>query len=265
MVSVVTTVFAVVLVVVAVGPAIYLAAIAVQPPGGSLSHPFSGFTLNNFLTAWRDGEMAIPLINSCIVTLLRAACNVILAAMAAYPLARMQFRGKRLIFGLLLCTMMVPEQVVLIPMFRIVVGMGLYDTLIAVVLPFAVSALGIFMCRQAFMAVPASLEEAARIDGAGALRIWWHVMLPLTAPTLATLAIFSVIGAWSELLWPLIVVQSQSNITLPVAVNMLLGTFSTNIRAAYAGAVLALIPIVVVFLLMQRFMKPEMFGGAVKG
>ncbi len=253
------------LVVVAVGPAIWLAAIAVQPPGGSLSNPFSGFTLNNFAAAWRDGQMAVPLINSCIVTLVRAALNVVIAAMAAYPLARMRFRARNLCFVLLLCTMMVPEQVVLVPMFRIVVGLNLYDTLAAVVLPFAVTAFGIFMCRQAFAAVPASLEEAARIDGAGALRIWWHVMLPLTAPTLATLALFSVIGAWSDLLWPLIVIQSQDKMTLPVAVNALLGTFSTNIRAAYAGAVMALLPIVVIFILMQRFMKPEMFGGAVKG
>jgi putative chitobiose transport system permease protein len=177
----------------------------------------------------------------------------------------MRFRSRNLIFVLLLCTMMVPEQGVLVPMFRIVVGMGLYDTLAAVVLPFSVTAFGIFLCRQAFLAIPASLEEAARIDGAGPLRIWWHVMLPLAAPTLATLGLFSIIGAWSDLLWPLIVLQSRDAMTLPVAVNALQGTFATNPRAVYAGAVLSLIPILVIFALLQRFMKPEMFGGAVKG
>jgi putative chitobiose transport system permease protein len=90
-------------------------------------------------------------------------------------------------------------------------------------------------------------------------------MLPLAAPTLATLALFSIIGAWSDLLWPLIVLQSREQMTLPVAVNTLLSTFSTNVRAAYAGAVLSLIPIILIFALLQRFMKPEMFGGAVKG
>ena len=95
-------------------------------------------------------------------------------------------------------------------------------------LPFSVTAFGIFLCRQAFMSIPLALEEAARIDGAGALRIWWHVMLPLARPALATLAVFSVIGAWSNLLWPLIVLQEQSRFTLPVAINQLLGVFATE-------------------------------------
>jgi putative chitobiose transport system permease protein len=251
--------------VVAIGPALWLLAIALQPPGSELYSLSSGFTLKNFEAAWKDGALGRPLINSILVTFTRATLNVVIAAMAAYPLASMKFPARNTIFVLLLCTMMVPEQVVLVPMFRIVVGMGLYDTLTAVVLPFSVTAFGIFLCRQAFIAIPPALCEAATIDGAGPLRIWWHVMLPLAAPTLATLAIFSVIGAWSDLLWPLVVLQSRDQTTLPVAVNALLGLFSTNARAAYAGAVLALIPIIVIFALLQRFMKPEMFGGAVKG
>src|SRR5690606_20821497 len=102
-------------------------------------------------------------------------------------------------------------------------------------LPFSVSAFGIFLCRQAFLAIPAEMEEAARIDGASSLRIWWSVMLPLAAPTLATLALFSIIGAWSDLLWPLVILNFDHNFTLPVAINSLLGTFSTNPRVAYAA------------------------------
>lgn len=249
----------------AVGPAVWLLVIAVQPAGTDLSSATGGLTLDNFKAAWRDGQMGRPLLNSVLTTVVRAGLNVMLAALAAYPLARMRFRGKNLIFLALLCTMMIPEQVILVPMFRIVVGLSLYDSLIAAVLPFGVTAFGIYLCRQAFLAVPASLEEAARVDGAGSVRIWWHVMLPLAAPTLATLALFSVIGAWSDLLWPLIVLQSQENFTLPVAVTSLMGQFSTNLRAAYAGAVLALVPIIIIFILLQRFLKPEMFGGAVKG
>jgi putative chitobiose transport system permease protein len=256
---------ATVLALVSIGPAVWLIASSLQPPGTDL-HSIAGKpTLANFASAWNDGGLGRPLINSVIVTALRATLNVLFAAAAAYPLARMKFAARNTVFVLLLCTLMVPEQVVLVPMFRIVVGLGLYDTLAAVILPFSVTAFGIFLCRQAFMQVPPSLEEAARIDGAGPLRIWWHVMLPLTAPTLATLALFSVIGAWSELLWPLIVLNSKSSLTLPVAVNTLLGVFAANARAAYAGAVLALIPIILIFLGLQRFMKPEMFGGAVKG
>lgn len=246
-------------------PAVWLLMIAVQPTGSDWRSIAGGFTLRHFETAWKDGGLAWPLWNSVVVTVGRAALNVLLAALAAYPLARMKFPGKDWVFALILCTMMIPEQVILVPMFRIVVGMGLYDTLIAVILPFSVNAFGIFLCRQAFLSIPASLEEAARVDGAGSMRIWWHIMLPLAAPALSTLALFSIIGAWSELLWPLIVLQSRESFTLPVAVTSLMGQFSTNLRAAYAAAVLALVPIIIVFFLLQRFLKPEMFGGAVKG
>ena len=260
--------WAVLLAVLAVGPAVWLVMIALQPAGTdllSLDGWKKGLTLANFKGAWEQGQLAGPLLNSVLVTGSRAFLNVFLAALAAYPLARMQFRGRGLILVVILATMMIPEQVIVVPMFQTIVSMGLVDSLVAVVIPFSVSAFGIFMCRQAFMAIPPSLEEAARIDGANSWQVWWNVMVPLSAPTLATLALFSVIGAWSELLWPLVVLQSQEQYTLPVAVNQLLGEFATNVRLAYAGSVLALIPIIVLFLMSQRFLKPEMFGGAVKG
>jgi putative chitobiose transport system permease protein len=253
------------LAVLAIGPTLWLVLVALQPSGTDLRSISLRFTLSHFRAAWTDGKLGGPLLNSVVVTFWRAALNVVIAALAAYPLARMSFRGRDVIFVLLLCTMMIPEQVIVVPMFRIVAGLGLYDTLAAVVVPFAVSALGIFLCRQAFLAIPDEVEEAARMDGAGALRIWWHVMLPLSAPTLATLALFSVIGAWSELLWPLVVLQDNAKFTLPVAVNNLMGQFSTNVRLAYAGSVLALIPILFVFAVLQRFLKAELFAGSVKG
>ena len=279
---------ALVLAVLSIGPAIYLALVAFQPPTADLTNitagfttdPDSAFTLDNFREAWRPGStleqidenapppgpgLARPLLNSVIITVVRTITNVLLAALAAYPLARMRFRGRGILFVAILATMMIPEQVIVVPMFRIVVSMGLYDTLIAAILPFSVSAFGIYLCRQAFMSIPFDLEEAARIDGANSMQIWWHVMLPLAGPTLATLAVFSVIAAWSDLLWPLVVLQSEHNHTLPVAINRLLGVFATNIRIAYAASVLALIPIIVFFLIAQRFLKAGIFAGAVKG
>lgn len=274
----------------AIGPAVLLVLISLQPAGGDMSSlkgagefvshtltgapvdpatgqalAYKGATTRNFQDAWEKGNLAGPMVNSVIVTATRAVCNVLLAALAAYPLARMKFKGRSWVFVLILATMMIPDQVIVVPMFRTVVQMGLADTLIGVIIPFSVSALGITMCKQAFEQIPASLEEAARIDGASTLQVWWHVMLPLSAPTLATLALFSVIGAWSELLWPLVVLQESKNYTLPVAVNQLLGEFAGNVRLAYAGAVLSLVPIVVVFVLSQRFLKPQMFAGGVKG
>jgi len=250
---------------IAIGPVLWLALIALQRPGKDLNSISADITLANFAAAWDKGRLAGPLVNSILTTLLRAALNVLLAALAAYPLARMSFRGRDAIFVLILATMMIPDQVILVPLFRIVAGLGMYDTLAALVVPFAVSALGIFMCRQAFLQIPASMDEAARIDGASSLAIWWHVIVPLSAPTLATLALFSVIGAWSDLLWPLVVLQNSRNYTLPVAINELTGAFNTNLRLAYAAAVLALVPIIAAFLAVQRWFRPQLFAGAVKG
>lgn len=251
----------------AVGPAVWLVGIALSDntvPLSRLPKP-SEMTLANFSGAWHEGNLLRALINSVLVTVAQTVLNVLLAALAAYPLARMRFRGRGLVFVLVLSTLMVPEQVIVVPLFRTVVAMGLYDTLIAVVLPFSVTAFGIYLCRQAFMAIPDELEEAARLDGANAWQVWRHVMLPLTGPTLATLAVFSVIGAWSNLLWPLIVLQESEKLTLPVALNQLLGVFATNQRYAYAGAVLAVIPVVLFYVVAQKALRGGMMAGAVKG
>lgn len=265
--SAVMYVLALLLAVVAIGPCLWLLAVALSPtdvPMNRLPGP-GDLTTENFRGVWSEAGLGRAIINSLLVTVAQAVLNVLLAALAAYPLARMSFRGRSVIFVLILSTMMIPEQVIVVPLFRTVVGLGLYDTLIAVVLPFSVTAFGIFLCRQAFMSIPMSLEEAARIDGAGPLRIWWNVMLPLSRPALATLAVFSVIGAWSNLLWPLIVLQEQDRFTLPVAINQLLSVFATNARYAYAGSVLAIIPVLVFYLLAQRWLIRGLMSGAVKG
>lgn len=269
---------ALVVVALAIGPAIWLILGAFQPAGGDVGDPVTSLvagvetsdgttraTLDNFEGAWDGGALARPLLNSVIVTVARTTLGVLLAALAAYPLARMSFAGRRLLFLVILATTMIPEQVIVVPMFKIASGLGMFDTLAGAVVPFAVSAFGVFLCMQAFEQVPHDLEEAARIDGASTLRIWWSVMLPLSAPTLATLALFSIIGAWSDLLWPLIILQSESNFTLPVKINEMLGLFSTNPRIAYAASVLALVPIIGFFLIMQRWLRPSLFAGAVKG
>lgn len=255
------------LVVLAVGPALWLVGVALSPtsvPVNRLPSP-GELTAANFQGVWRDADLLRPLVNSVVVTVAQAALNVVLAALAAYPLARMEFRGRSFVFVLILSTLMIPEQVIVVPLFRTIVGLGLYDTLVAVVLPFSVTAFGIYMCRQAFLAIPVELEEAARVDGATALHVWWHVMLPLARPALATLAVFSVIGAWSNLLWPLIVLQDTQNYTLPVAISQLLGMFATNVRYAYAASVLAMIPVLIVFVISRRYFERGMLGGAVKG
>lgn len=257
----------VLLAVLAIGPAVWLLAVAVSDatvPMNQLPAP-GQLTGRNFHGAWTTGGLLRPFVNSVAVTVIQATLNVLLAALAAYPLARMRFPGRDWIFVLILATLMIPEQVIVVPLFRTVVNLGLYDTLAAVVIPFAVTAFGIYLCRQAFVSIPKEMEEAAQIDGASALTTWRQVMLPLAAPTLATLFVFSVIGAWSNLLWPLIVLQEQHNYTLPVALNQLLGVFATNVRYAYAASVLALVPMILVYVAMQRWLQRGLLAGAVKG
>jgi putative chitobiose transport system permease protein len=257
---------AILLTLIAIGPCVWLLGVSLSTADVPINRlPAPGeMTTANFRGVWSEAGLGQALVNSLLVTVAQAGLNVLLAALAAYPLARMKFRGRSLIFVLILSTLMVPEQVIVVPLFSTIVSMGLYDTLIAVVLPFSVTAFGIFLCRQAFMSIPLALEEAAS-HGAGALRIWWHVMLPLARPALATLAVFSVIGAWSNLLWPLIVLQEQSRFTLPVAINQLLGVFATNVRYAYAGSVLAIVPVLAFYLLAQRWLLRGLLAGAVKG
>jgi len=259
--------FAILLAVVSIGPAAWLLAIALQPPGTDLREIGLAATLDNFAAAWKDGSLAGPLINSVLVTFARASLNVLIAALAAYPLARMRFKARDLIFVLLLCTMMVPEQVVLVPMFRIVVGMGLYDTLAAVVLPFSVTAFGIFLCRQAFLAVPASLEEAARIDGAGPLRIWWHVMLPLCRPVTAICAVFTFIYVWNDFMGPLIYLHSDEQATLAVALNSFRNQYGgvNKVNLLMAASLVTMLPCILLFLAAQKQFIEGLGKGAVKG
>lgn len=269
---------AAVLVVLAVGPALWLANVAFQPKQvvsdeGEVVREYGlndvteprDYTWANFQGALSAGQLWRPLANSVVVTSAQAFLNVLLAALAAYPLARMTFRGRTTLFVIIIATLMVPEQVIVVPLYVTIIGLDLADTLLAVFLPFSVTAFGIYLCRQAFIAIPEELEEAARIDGAGAGRIWWHVMLPLARPTLATLATFSIIGAWSNLLWPLIVLQSNDKYTLPVAISQLLSVFASDARFAYAASVLALVPMVVMYIVMQRWLARGLLAGAVKG
>lgn len=235
-------------------------------------------TLENFSSVWKAVPFGQYIMNSVAVAALSVVLNLLFASLAAYPLARMKFKGREGFFFLILATMMVPFPVILIPLFIIV--MKLHSGMMAVmptamqspywlylwlVLPTSVSAFGIFLLRQAFMAIPRELEEAVVMDGGTALDIWWKVMIPLSRPAIATLAIFTFVGSWGDFLWPLIVLKEPQLYTLPVGVAFLAGTFSANWRLIAAGSVLAVIPIIVFFLVLQRYFIGGATSGAVKG
>ncbi len=176
----------------------------------------------------------------------------------------MEFKGKNLMFAILLGSMMLPAQANMIVNFTTIRFMHLYDTLAAVVLPGLVSVFGIFLMRQAYLVIPVELDDAARIDGANALHIWWNVMLPLSRPALATLAVFGFVGHWNNLLWPLIILKSEANYPVAVGLTWLSGVFATQFSLVAAGCVLATVPVVALFLALQKQFISGITAGAVK-
>lgn len=222
-------------------------------------------TFQNFVTVWKSHPFERYITNSVIVSVLTVALNLLFCSLAAYPLARLQFRGKEAIFTAIVATIMIPFQIVMIPLYVLAVQLGLRNSYLGIIFPAIASAFGIFLLRQAFQGVPKELEEAARIDGCTELGIWWYVMLPSIRPALVTLAIFVFIGSWSDFLWPLIVLDRPEYYTLPLGVASLAGTFSLDWRLIAAGSVISIAPIILFFLLMQRYIVPTEAASGVKG
>lgn len=228
-------------------------------------------TFNNFIEVWKQIPFLTYFANSFIVAAFTVILNLIFSSLAAYPLARMEFKGKKFIFALILSTIMIPFQAIMLPVYLIVLKLHLVDSygyvsgFLGLILPFAVNAFGIFLMRQAFLSVPKEMEEAAFIDGCSIFNIWRRILLPMTAPTLAVLAIFTFIGSWGEFLWPSIILTKKTLYTLPVGVNDLQGMFSANWRYIAAGSIISVIPIIIFFIIMQKYFVSGQSEGAVKG
>lgn len=222
-------------------------------------------TFSNFVQVWQTNPFGRYLLNSTIVATLTVVLNLLFCALAAYPLARMTFWGRGALFTAIVATILIPFQIVMIPLYVLTVQLGLRNTYLGMIFPYITSAFGIFLLRQAFQGVPKELEEAARIDGCSALGIWWHVMVPAIRPALVTLAIFVFIGSWSDFLWPLIILDRQEYYTLPLGVAQLAGTFSLDWRLIAAGSIISIAPILGFFLIMQRYIIPSEASSGVKG
>lgn len=222
-------------------------------------------TVQNFVKVWQTNPFGRYLFNSVLVAVLTVGLNLLFCSLAAYPLARLSFRGREALFTLVVSTILIPFQIVMIPLYILTVQLGLRNTYLGIIFPAIASAFGIFLLRQAFLGVPKELEEAARVDGCTELGIWWHIMLPSVRPALVTLAIFVFIGSWSDFLWPLIVLDRPEYYTLPLGVAKLAGAFSLDWRLIAAGSVISIAPILLLFTVMQRYIVPTDAGSGVKG
>lgn len=229
------------------------------------------FTWANYTGVWKRVDFIGYFVNSMIVAGGTVFLNLLLSALAGYPLARMEFKGKKIVFFAILATIMIPFQAIMLPVYLITIKLHLMDSVnnfagfMGLIMPFAVNAFGIFLMRQAFLGIPREMEEAAIVDGCNVIQLFFKILLPMVKPSLAVLAIFTFIGSWGEFLWPSIVLTKEAMYTLPVGINNLQGMFSSNWRYIAAGSILSTIPIIIFFLALQRYFISGENEGAVKG
>jgi multiple sugar transport system permease protein len=210
-------------------------------------------TLDNYRQLFSEESFPRYFLNSVLVAVFVTVGNLIFCSMVGYALAKLAFRGKKLVFGLVMGTLLLPGMVTFVPLFVLVANLGLVDSYPGLILPFLVTPFGVFLMRQFIVALPDDLLDAGRVDGASELRIFRQIILPLCGPGLATLGILTFLGSWNNFLWPLVVAQTQEHYTLPVALALFSkGQNVTNYGLLMAGATVVVVPIVIVFLILQR-------------
>lgn len=225
------------------------------------------WTLANFRELLNLFDVPLYFFNSTVVALFVTLCNLVFCSMLGYALAKLNFTGKKLVFGVVMAALMVPGNLMLMPKFVMMSRMNLIDTYAALILPFAAGAFGVFLMRQFMSTVPDELLEAARVDGAREWYIFWRIVIPQVKPALATLSIFVFLGSWNNFLWPLVATNDADKYTLPVA----LATFATDPTKAdgsngvlMAGAFLVVLPVLAVFIVLQRYFTQSIATAGLK-
>jgi len=221
-------------------------------------------TLDNFVQVWTRLPFARFIFNSVFVASMVTLSNVFFDTLAGYVFAKLKFPGRDKIFFALLLTLMVPFQVNLIPLFRLMQMLKWIDTYLGLIVPGATSIFGIYLMRQYISSIPDELLDAARVDGASEFRIFWRIVAPLSLPGIATLAIFTFMSSWTDFLWPLIVTSSMEMRTLPVGIALLQDYHTVHWAQTMAGSTIAALPMIVVFLIMQRHFIAGLTAGALK-
>ena len=226
-------------------------------PEGNLSSSPSLVVKNPTLDAYRKLAETVPIwriiVNSFGIAIVSTLLQLLTGSLAAYGFSRLEFPGKKLVFGCYLATLMIPLQVLVVPLFIMLTRVHLNDSYFSLLAPSIASAFGIFLLKQSVDAIPRELDEAARIDGAGHLRIWAQVIMPLVKPALATVTVFAFMDSWNSYLWPLVVIRSPELMTLPLGLSFLKGQFTTEWNVVMAGAVVSILPIIIVYLFAQKY------------
>jgi multiple sugar transport system permease protein len=237
-------------------------------PGASLTTTPKLIPDNPSLAPYAELFQRVPfgqvILNSVLIAVVSTVFQLVTSSMAAYVFARMPFRGRGAIFVLYLATLMIPFQVLIVPLFVEMKSLGLINTYAGAILPTIASAFGVFLLRQAISTVPYELDQAATLDGAGHFRVFFQIVLPLVRPALATLAVFGFLNTWNSFLWPLIILRDPAMQTLPVALSSLQGQFSTQWDVLMAGSVVSIIPMFALYVFAQKYIVQGVAGAGLK-
>jgi ABC-type glycerol-3-phosphate transport system permease component len=223
-----------------------------------------GGTIDNFVALFEKG-IGLALLNSLIVAFIQVGGTLVVCTLAAYALTRISFKGRGVVFAVILATFMLPAEALVVPMYGVISGLNLQDTLLAVALPWVSSVFGLFLLKQAFEEIPMELDEAARLDGAGHFRVFWSIILPNVRTSLATLCLVTFLFSWNAFLWPLTVVQSPQNQVVQVAIAQSVSAGELpNWGLTFAGAAVATVPLILLFLFAQRFFVQGLASSGLK-
>jgi multiple sugar transport system permease protein len=250
-------------------PLLWMVAASLMLPGEANSYPPrlwpSTITFQHYIALFTRLDLAHYLLNSLFLASAVTAIALVINSMAGYAFAKFRFRGRDRLFRGLLATMVIPAQVAMLPLFLLLKQFGLINTYWGVIIPGMASIFGIFLIRQYLLAIPDSLLDAARMDGAGEFRIYWSLILPLCRPILVTLAIFTFLGAWNDFMWSLIILTDTDRYTLPVALANLLGEHVQDTELMMAGSVLTVLPVMLLFVALQKYYIAGIMLGGMKG
>ncbi|GJQ33658.1 MAG: sugar ABC transporter permease [Ignavibacteriaceae bacterium] len=222
------------------------------------------FTLTQYETLFSRLDVSRNLLNSFMLSVIVTVVSLVFNSMAGFAFAKYRFAGKDAIFKLLLSSMVIPAQVTMLPLFLMLKEFGFMNTYMAIIIPGLANVFGIFLIRQYVMAIPDSLIESAKIDGATDFQIYYKIIVPLAAPVMVTLAIFTFMGTWNDFLWPLIVLNDSDMYTLPVALANLMGEHTKDPELMMAGSVITILPVMLIFLVLQKYYIKGIMMGSVK-
>jgi multiple sugar transport system permease protein len=249
-------------------PLLWMVSASLMPNGQSGTFPPqfipSPVTFEHYVDLFTRLNLARYLMNSVFVSIVVTAVSLVVNSMAGYAFAKFRFRGRDPLFKILVASMVIPSQVTMLPLFLMLNKMGVINTYFGVIIPGMAGVFGIFLIRQFAMAIPDSLIEAARMDGASDFRIYWQLILPLCRPILLTLAIFTFMGTWNDFLWPLIVMTDDAMYTLPVALANLSLEHVQDTELMMAGAVMTIAPVLILFAVLQKYYIEGIMAGGLK-